>query len=232
MQKFSSMAYAKKWFNNRYLDNEVAYIKSRDQMVVLNTKSASSKLKINSGTNIAESHLVLILDDIIELEKKLMRQKKDVLVMEKTQIGDTQQITYWTKSLIQIGKLSCLLIEQMPHNKFSLREIVKTKDVRPVKYKPKDQYNTRVEFTSREMDIMYLLSNNFSTTEIGEFLFLSPSTIRSYITGCVKTKLETLGYLIPDRKTMISIYKSLGYANKIPNGIFKTLKQTAIICEL
>ena len=85
MQKFSSMAYAKKWFNNRYLDNEVAYIKSRDQMVVLNTKSASSKLKINSGTNIAESHLVLILDDIIELEKKLKKQKKDVLVMEKTQ---------------------------------------------------------------------------------------------------------------------------------------------------
>ena len=70
MQNFSSITAVKKWFNNRYLDSEVAYIKSKDHMVLLSTKSASTELNISSGIRL------LISDDIITLEQKLLKYKK------------------------------------------------------------------------------------------------------------------------------------------------------------
>ena len=222
MQNFSSIRDVKKWFNNRYLDSEVAYIKSKDQMVLLSTKSANTELNIKSGTRL------LISDDIITLEQKLLKYKKDAVVMEI----HNSQIIYLAKHLIQIAEVEFILVETIPYSKFSLREIIKPKAVKPVNYKARNQYNNQVEFLPREKEVMYLLVNNFTPTEIGEVLFLCSSTIRSYITFNIKSKLETLGYLVPDRKAMITIYKSLGYADTVPDGILKILKPTTIICEL
>lgn len=219
MKSFADLKDFSDWFKDRYFSNEVAYVKSLDQIVLMGTSYAEEVLNIKPNTSVSESNLALILPDVVNLENQLIKQKKDALVMEKLIINGVPQITYWIKRQIMIGTTFYFLIEQSINGEFTLKQIISPQ------YKVKKvNYSLFVAFTENEKTVLYLLGNDINIRTIAQTLHLSESTIRSYITIQIMPKLNDLGYLVTNREDVIRVAKTLKLNKEIPSKLVEAIK--------
>ena len=135
MKQFVNIEHFQKWFDERYFSNEVAYVKSLDQNVLMSTTYAENVLNLKPNCSVDKSNLALILPEVIKLESRLIKHKRDGLVMEKLIISGIPQITYWIKRQIMIGMTLYFLIEQSINGEFTLKQIISPSEkVKKVNY--------------------------------------------------------------------------------------------------
>ncbi len=219
MKHFSDIQHFNEWFNNRYFGNEIAYVKSLDQIVLTGTKSAEEILNVRPNESILKSNLALILPDVVKLESRLIKHKKDALVMEKLIIDGISQITYWTKRQIMIGATICFLVEQSVNGEFTLKQIISPQDKAQ-----KVNYSLFVALNEKEKSVLYLLSNDINVKTIAQTLYLTESTIRSYITNQIMPKLNDMGYLVNNREDVVQVAKTLNLDKEIPAKLVEIIK--------
>lgn len=59
----------------------------------------------------------------------------------------------------------------------------------------------RVRLTSREWEVLEMMSDGHSTAQIARRLFVAPVTVRTHVSGILK-KLK-----VPDRETAVRLYE-------------------------
>ena len=226
MKQFGNIEHFSKWFEDRYFSNEVAYVKSLDQSVLMSTAYAENVLNLKPNCSIDESNLALILPDVIKLESRLIKHKRDGLVMEKLIIDGVPQITYWIKRQIIIGMTLYFLIEQSINGEFTLKQIISP----PEKVK-KVNYSLFVNFNEKEKSVLYLLGNDINIKTIAQTLNLTESTIRSYITIQIMPKLNDLGYLVVNREDVVKVAKTLKFDKEIPPKLVEKIKPLTLLLK-
>lgn len=226
MKQFVNIEHFSKWFEDRYFSNEVAYVKSLDQNVLMSTAYAENVLNLKPNCSIDESNLALILPEVIKLESRLIKHKRDGLVMEKLIIDGVPQITYWIKRQIMIGMTLYFLIEQSINGEFTLKQIISP----PEKVK-KVNYSLFVNFNEKEKSVLYLLGNDINIKTIAQTLNLTESTIRSYITIQIMPKLNDLGYLVVNREDVIKVAKTLKFDKEIPPKLVEKIKPLTLLLK-
>lgn len=226
MKQFGNIEHFSKWFEDRYFSNEVAYVKSLDQSVLMSTAYAENVLNLKPNCSIDESNLALILPDVIKLESRLIKHKRDGLVMEKLIIDGVPQITYWIKRQIMIGMTLYFLIEQSINGEFTLKQIISP----PEKVK-KVNYSLFVNFNEKEKSVLYLLGNDINIKTIAQTLNLTESTIRSYITIQIMPKLNDLGYLVVNREDVVKVAKTLKFDKEIPPKLVEKIKPLTLLLK-
>lgn len=226
MKQFDNIEHFQKWFNERYFSNEVAYVKSLDQNILMSTAYAENVLNLKPNCSIDESNLALILPDVIKLESRLIKHKRDGLVMEKLIISGVPQITYWIKRQIMIGVTLYFLIEQSINGEFTLKQIISP----PEKVK-KVNYSLFVNFNEKEKSVLYLLGNDINIKTIAQTLNLTESTIRSYITIQIMPKLNDLGYLVVNREDVVKVAKTLKFDKEIPPKLVEKIKPLTLLLK-
>ena len=219
MKQFDNIEHFQKWFDERYFSNEVAYVKSLDQNVLMSTTYAENVLNLKPNCSVDKSNLALILPEVIKLESRLIKHKRDGLVMEKLIIDGVPQITYWIKRQIIIGMTLYFLIEQSINGEFTLKQIISP----PEKVK-KVNYSLFVNFNEKEKSVLYLLGNDINIKTIAQTLNLTESTIRSYITIQIMPKLNDLGYLVVNREDVVKVAKTLKFDKEIPPKLVEKIK--------
>jgi hypothetical protein len=226
MKQFVNIEHFSKWFEDRYFSNEVAYVKSLDQNVLMSTAYAENVLNLKPNCSIDESNLALILPEVIKLESRLIKHKRDGLVMEKLIIDGVPQITYWIKRQIMIGMTLYFLIEQSINGEFTLKQIISP----PEKVK-KVNYSLFVNFNEKEKSVLYLLGNDINIKTIAQTLNLTESTIRSYITIQIMPKLNDLGYLVVNREDVVKVAKTLKFNKEIPPKLVEKIKPLTLLLK-
>lgn len=226
MKQFVNIEHFSKWFEDRYFSNEVAYVKSLDQNVLMSTTYAENVLNLKPNCSIDESNLALILPEVIKLESRLIKHKRDGLVMEKLIIDGVPQITYWIKRQIMIGMTLYFLIEQSINGEFTLKQIISP----PEKVK-KVNYSLFVNFNEKEKSVLYLLGNDINIKTIAQTLNLTESTIRSYITIQIMPKLNDLGYLVVNREDVVKVAKTLKFDKEIPPKLVEKIKPLTLLLK-
>ncbi|MBX9867724.1 MAG: hypothetical protein K2Y14_12505 [Burkholderiales bacterium] len=226
MKQFVNIEHFSKWFEDRYFSNEVAYVKSLDQSVLMSTAYAENVLNLKPNCSIDESNLALILPEVIKLESRLIKHKRDGLVMEKLIIDGVPQITYWIKRQIIIGMTLYFLIEQSINGEFTLKQIISP----PEKVK-KVNYSLFVNFNEKEKSVLYLLGNDINIKTIAQTLNLTESTIRSYITIQIMPKLNDLGYLVVNREDVVKVAKTLKFDKEIPPKLVEKIKPLTLLLK-
>lgn len=226
MKQFVNIEHFSKWFEDRYFSNEVAYVKSLDQSVLMSTAYAENVLNLKPNCSIDESNLALILPEVIKLESRLIKHKRDGLVMEKLIIDGVPQITYWIKRQIMIGMTLYFLIEQSINGEFTLKQIISP----PEKVK-KVNYSLFVNFNEKEKSVLYLLGNDINIKTIAQTLNLTESTIRSYITIQIMPKLNDLGYLVVNREDVVKVAKTLKFDKEIPPKLVEKIKPLTLLLK-
>ena len=226
MKQFVNIEHFQKWFDERYFSNEVAYVKSLDQNVLMSTTYAENVLNLKPNCSIDKSNLALILPEVIKLESRLIKHKRDGLVMEKLIIDGVPQITYWIKRQIIIGMTLYFLIEQSINGEFTLKQIISP----PEKVK-KVNYSLFVNFNEKEKSVLYLLGNDINIKTIAQTLNLTESTIRSYITIQIMPKLNDLGYLVVNREDVVKVAKTLKFDKEIPPKLVEKIKPLTLLLK-
>ena len=226
MKQFVNIEHFQKWFDERYFSNEVAYVKSLDQNVLMSTTYAENVLNLKPNCSVDKSNLALILPEVIKLESRLIKHKRDGLVMEKLIISGIPQITYWIKRQIMIGMTLYFLIEQSINGEFTLKQIIKKK-----KKVKKVNYSLFVNFNEKEKSVLYLLGNDINIKTIAQTLNLTESTIRSYITIQIMPKLNDLGYLVVNREDVVKVAKTLKFNKEIPPKLVEKIKPLTLLLK-
>lgn len=226
MKQFVNIEHFSKWFEDRYFSNEVAYVKSLDQSVLMSTAYAENVLNLKPNCSIDESNLALILPEVIKLESRLIKHKRDGLVMEKLIIDGVPQITYWIKRQIMIGMTLYFLIEQSINGEFTLKQIIS-----PQEKVKKVNYSLFVNFNEKEKSVLYLLGNDINIKTIAQTLHLTESTIRSYITIQIMPKLNDLGYLVANRDDVVKVAKTLKFNKEIPPKLVDMIKPLTMLLK-
>lgn len=226
MKQFVNIEHFNKWFEERYFSNEVAYVKSLDQNVLMGTAYAENVLNLKPNSSVIETNLALILPDVIKLENRLIKFKKDALVMEKLVIDGVPQITYWIKRQIMIGMTLYFLIEQSINGEFTLKQIIS-----PQEKVKKVNYSLFVNFNEKEKSVLYLLGNDINIKTIAQTLHLTESTIRSYITIQIMPKLNDLGYLVANRDDVVKVAKTLKFNKEIPPKLVEMIKPLTMLLK-
>ena len=226
MKQFVNIEHFSKWFEDRYFSNEVAYVKSLDQNVLMSTTYAENVLSLKPNCNVGKSNLALILPEVIKLESRLIKHKRDGLVMEKLIISGIPQITYWIKRQIMIGMTLYFLIEQSINGEFTLKQIIS-----PSEKVKKVNYSLFVNFNEKEKSVLYLLGNDINIKTIAQTLNLTESTIRSYITIQIMPKLNDLGYLVVNREDVVKVAKTLKFDKEIPPKLVEKIKPLTLLLK-
>ncbi len=226
MKQFVNIEHFQKWFDERYFSNEVAYVKSLDQNVLMSTTYAEKVLNLKPNCSVDKSNLALILPEVIKLESRLIKHKRDGLVMEKLIISGIPQITYWIKRQIMIGMTLYFLIEQSINGEFTLKQIIS-----PSEKVKKVNYSLFVNFNEKEKSVLYLLGNDINIKTIAQTLNLTESTIRSYITIQIMPKLNDLGYLVVNREDVVKVAKTLKFDKEIPPKLVEKIKPLTLLLK-
>jgi hypothetical protein len=226
MKQFVNIEHFSKWFEDRYFSNEVAYVKSLDQNVLMSTTYAENVLNLKPNCSVDKSNLALILPEVIKLESRLIKHKRDGLVMEKLIISGIPQITYWIKRQIMIGMTLYFLIEQSINGEFTLKQIIS-----PSEKVKKVNYSLFVNFNEKEKSVLYLLGNDINIKTIAQTLNLTESTIRSYITIQIMPKLNDLGYLVVNREDVVKVAKTLKFNKEIPPKLVEKIKPLTLLLK-
>jgi len=226
MKQFVNIEHFSKWFEDRYFSNEVAYVKSLDQNVLMSTTYAENVLNLKPNCSVGKSNLALILPEVIKLESRLIKHKRDGLVMEKLIISGIPQITYWIKRQIMIGMTLYFLIEQSINGEFTLKQIIS-----PSEKVKKVNYSLFVNFNEKEKSVLYLLGNDINIKTIAQTLNLTESTIRSYITIQIMPKLNDLGYLVVNREDVVKVAKTLKFDKEIPPKLVEKIKPLTLLLK-
>ncbi len=226
MKQFVNIEHFQKWFDERYFSNEVAYVKSLDQNVLMSTTYAENVLNLKPNCSVDKSNLALILPEVIKLESRLIKHKRDGLVMEKLIISGIPQITYWIKRQIMIGMTLYFLIEQSINGEFTLKQIIS-----PSEKVKKVNYSLFVNFNEKEKSVLYLLGNDINIKTIAQTLNLTESTIRSYITIQIMPKLNDLGYLVVNREDVVKVAKTLKFNKEIPPKLVEKIKPLTLLLK-
>ena len=226
MKQFVNIEHFQKWFDERYFSNEVAYVKSLDQNVLMSTTYAEKVLNLKPNCSVDKSNLALILPEVIKLESRLIKHKRDGLVMEKLIIDGVPQITYWIKRQIIIGMTLYFLIEQSINGEFTLKQIIS-----PSEKVKKVNYSLFVNFNEKEKSVLYLLGNDINIKTIAQTLNLTESTIRSYITIQIMPKLNDLGYLVVNREDVVKVAKTLKFDKEIPPKLVEKIKPLTLLLK-
>lgn len=226
MKQFVNIEHFQKWFDERYFSNEVAYVKSLDQNVLMSTTYAENVLNLKPNCSVDKSNLALILPEVIKLESRLIKHKRDGLVMEKLIISGIPQITYWIKRQIMIGMTLYFLIEQSINGEFTLKQIIS-----PSEKVKKVNYSLFVNFNEKEKSVLYLLGNDINIKTIAQTLNLTESTIRSYITIQIMPKLNDLGYLVVNREDVVKVAKTLKFDKEIPPKLVEKIKPLTLLLK-
>lgn len=170
--------------------------------------------------------MALILPEVIKLESRLIKHKRDGLVMEKLIISGIPQITYWIKRQIMIGMTLYFLIEQSINGEFTLKQIIS-----PSEKVKKVNYSLFVNFNEKEKSVLYLLGNDINIKTIAQTLNLTESTIRSYITIQIMPKLNDLGYLVVNREDVVKVAKTLKFDKEIPPKLVEKIKPLTLLLK-
>lgn len=226
MKQFVDIQHFNIWFKERYFSNEIAYVKSLDQNVLMCTAHAEEVLNVKPNCSLVESNLALILPDVIKLESRLIKLKRDGLVMEKLVICGASQITYWVKRQIMIGAEIYIVVEQSINGEFALKQIINP----PEKVK-KVNYSLFVAFNEKEKSVLYLLGNDINIKTIAQTLHLTESTIRSYITTQIMPKLNDLGYLVVNRDDVVKVAKTLKLNKEIPSTLVEVIRPLTMLLK-
>lgn len=226
MKYFENLHKFKTWFGDRYFDDEAAYVKGTDQIVLISTKYAEESLNIAAGQNVDQSNLAVIVEDVVKLETKLIQQQEDGLVMEKLKLGDTTQLTYWVKRQIMIEDVLYFLIEQSMNGEFTLKNILKVK--LPIK---KISSTFEVKFTEIEKSILYLLANGFILSEVADVMCVADSTIRTHINRNIIPKFSDLGYQVTGREEVVQIAEKMQFHKTIPVMLLNFIKPKTLLLK-
>ena len=192
----------------------------------MSTTYAENVLNLKPNCSVDKSNLALILPEVIKLESRLIKHKRDGLVMEKLIIDGVPQITYWIKRQIMIGMTLYFLIEQSINGEFTLKQIISP----PEKVK-KVNYSLFVNFNEKEKSVLYLLGNDINIKTIAQTLNLTESTIRSYITIQIMPKLNDLGYLVVNREDVVKVAKTLKFDKEIPPKLVEKIKPLTLLLK-
>jgi hypothetical protein len=222
MKKFNSIIDMTSWFDNRSFDDEVSYIKSFSSQKIACASKQCNVFNVFCNEYIDTSLLMSNLDEVIELEKKLLLSESDGEVYEVWSL-DRPKLLIWQKRLLKVGEeyyWFCHILPEMNISRvlFNNDNIIREWDfVEPVK------------FTQQELTIIYLCVHGFSNVQIGELLWIDKSTVKGHIYNKIGHKLTNAGYVAHTKERIIDICLSKGLGSHMPSVLAQRLKPTTAL---
>lgn len=217
MKYFTDLNALRLWFDARVLDDETAYVKDSSNKVICASEICSA-LNIYVNENLDNSLLMSNIIQMQALEDKLVKLNKSGVVYEIWNL-EKPKLMFWEKKILQVGTEKYFLCQLSPLltniNKSLLH---KTSVIRNWSYP-----QITATFTEKELSVLYLSINGFSSQQIGEFLYLSPGTIKTHLYNKVGTKLREFGFQTTSKQQILDAAIELGLDESMPSYIVKKL---------
>jgi hypothetical protein len=219
--KFKSKSEFLNWVSARYLSDEIAYVKNINQEIIFATSLAMSKLNIISGQRLYDcTALIANVTDIIKIEELIIKNNSKMVVVENWHQGSIPKILMWTKRHIIIDDQNYFLIEEYINSNFAIKKLLINSTAKVTNHLDNNLLDT---FTHKEKIILYLLIHNFSITEIATYLFISNSTIKTYLYRHIASKFKNYGFEISSKEQITKVATLLGFGIQVPEELFNKL---------
>lgn len=220
MKTFNSIEDMKIWFTNRSMDDDISYIKSISQQVLISSNAARA-FNIYDGEFLDTSLILSEIDDVVKVDNEIIASNLNGFVYELWSL-DVPQMLYWNKRLLKVGEQIYLLQELHPLADSNVRSIVGSLMVKR-KWSLKD---VKENFTQKERAIMYLSIHGMSTKQVAEVLFVSPGTIKGHIWDKIRHKMCNLGYEAHSKELVVETANLLGMGDSMPPILISRISPT------
>lgn len=222
MKKFTSVAQMQEWFNGYIFDDDISYIKSIDQQIIVSSVSAQQNLGIYNGEYLDTSLLMSNIDEVASLDREIIAEQVSGLVYELWLL-ERPRLLYFNKRLIQVGGDFYILQQLHPSVDMSNRSIIGAITVR----RDFNYADVKEKFTEKERAIMYLLIHGLSVKQVAEIMFISPGTVKGHLWDKIRLKFMNLGYDVPSKDLVIEVACLAGMGDVMPTALIPRIKQTS-----
>lgn len=222
MKMFKTSTEMKSWFNQRLLDDDISYIKTLDQRIIVASTSARQQLNIYDGEMLDTSLIMSNVDEVANIDKKLIDGKLNGVSYELWSL-ESPRMLYWNKRLITVGNEVLILQELHPSVDTSTRSIIGAITVNRVF----NYAHVKEKFTEKERAIMYLLIHGLSVKQVAEIMFVSPGTIKGHLWDKIRIKFMNLGYDVVAKEQVIEVGCLAGMGDVIPSILISKIKTTS-----
>lgn len=222
MKIFNTNTEMKLWFNQRLLDDDISYIKTIDQRIIVASAGARQQLNIYDGELLDTSLIMSNVDEVAHIDKRLVDGQFSGVSYELWSL-ESPRMLYWNKRLIAVGKELFILQELHPSVDTSTRSIIGAITVnRAFNYA-----HVKEKFTEKERAIMYLLIHGLSVKQVAEVMFVSPGTVKGHLWDKIRIKFMNLGYDVVAKEQVIEVGCLVGMGNVMPSILISKIKTTS-----
>lgn len=208
----------KAWFSNRIFDDDICYIKSIQQDVLIASPSAAT-LNIYDNEHLDTSLIMSNIEEVISLDSQLINDQKSGLAYELWLL-DRPRMLYWEKHLLCVGRNFYIFQELHPAVDTSNRSIFGAITVRRDFHYP----NIKYKFTEKELAIMYLLIHGMTIKQVAELMFISAGTVKGHVWDKIRIKFMNLGFDVPSKDLVVEVGCILGMGDVMPSILIPKIK--------
>lgn len=226
MKTFTSIENMLEWFNDRCFDDDIAFIKSIDQQILISTEVAKSTFNIYPNQYLDASLLMSDIDEVVEVDNELLNSSQNGVVYELWSL-ERPKLLYWNKRLVCTNNQVFIIQELHPSVDTSNRSIVGAISVR----RDFSYAGVKEKFTEKERAIMFLLIHGLSVKQVADVMFVSPGTIKGHLWDKIRPKFMNLGYDVPSKDLVIEVACTAGMGDVMPTALIPRVKITTKIIK-
>lgn len=214
------------WFEARCFADDIAFIKSLDQKILISTETTKLTFNVYSDQLLDTSLILSDIDQVVEIDKELVISNQNGVVYELWSL-EKPKLLYWNKRLLSVDNQIYIMQELHPAVDTSNRSIVGAISVR----RDFSYAGVKEKFTEKERAIMYLLIHGLSVKQVAEVMFVSPGTIKGHLWDKIRPKFMNLGYDVPSKDLVIEVACVAGMGDVMPTALIPRVKISSCIIK-